>query len=461
MKTIIKLATDPSFKLGLTTIMIFVCVANSIQAQQGTDSLEVNPELKQNNTTAIITNADIDWKKLQRAMSYLGPFGEYASNQETILSTKIYEDIYYKKRSQLAEAFWNKYPEVEDKRRDEALYTFFHPNAEPHFISKEIPDSIRNILDNITWDSNKNEIYLYHRLVPRDALAFEKWRETGNEMVASVLKSNATLERKEAAEGQLLAREFRVAYRLNFGLAKDRLESNYWNRFEVQYWQNMRFLLEDHINKYAALENAAIRVKSILDLVNIFSPAATKAYWKYFFGITGKDNPLSEQAGIKALHKIAGDNITAIGGLKEVDYATPIEMVFTAIDGTEIDLSKMRGKVVLIDFWDIRCSPCIKEMPHVQTMYDKYNSQGFEVIGIAADGDQAKEQIERILKKTGAIWPQRLDNGKDASMSFHSLYGITSLPTVWLLNKDGIIVDRNARGARLETLIRKYLDLDN
>ena len=80
--------------------------------------------------------------------------------------------------------------------------------------------------------------------------------------------------------------------------------------------------------------------------------------------------------------------------------------------------------------------------------------------GIAAGGDTEKERVLEIINKQNATWPQRLDKGKDATVSYHALYKIASLPTVWLLNKDGKIVDRNARGIRLEPLIRTYLGLD-
>jgi len=53
-----------------------------------------------------------------------------------------------------------------------------------------------------------------------------------------------------------------------------------------------------------------------------------------------------------------------------------------------------------------------------------------------------------------------LDKGTGVHVSYHSLYKITRLPTVWLLDKEGKVVDRDARGARLEPLIKKYLCMD-
>jgi thiol-disulfide isomerase/thioredoxin len=209
---------------------------------------------------------------------------------------------------------------------------------------------------------------------------------------------------------------------------------------------------------YPDSESLEKYIQSLFDGIKKYSPNLAKTYMEEFFIKTGDSNPLSNKTGIRALHKTLGANLNALNKLEQSEGNMPVEMVFNDINGKKIDLSNMRGKVVLIDFWSIRCGPCIQEMPHVRAMYDKYQNQGFEVIGISADGD--KEQVEQILKKTNANWPQRLDNGKDVKVRFHSLYNITSLPTVWLLDKNGVIVDRQARGERLEPLIRKYLGLE-
>ncbi|AXP80862.1 Thiol-disulfide oxidoreductase ResA [Mariniflexile rhizosphaerae] len=434
--------TLPRLKNSILPLLVFFTI--NMQAQE-----------PNTNTTVIETQADIDWKALEDAMTYLGSAEEAQRAREGgVLEIRRYEDGFLRKRARLAAAFWNNYPQ--DERRDRALGLFFNAYAEPYFVPKTIPDSLVQLLASIPPKDFKR----FLRLLPVDTVAWEQWRKTGDAMAESVLASNTSLKRKEGAEFQLISREFRQALRLYSPLEKEKLEADYWNRFDQQYWQHIRLRLEHHANKYASMEIVSDRVQNILTLLKNFSPVAADAYWKYFFEITSSDHPQADQKGIKVLHKVAAENVEAIETLKGVDYTKPLEMAFTAMDGTKVDLAKMRGKVVLIDFWATYCAPCIKEMPHVRSLYDKYRNQGFEVIGIAADNDAAKDRIEGILKKTGANWPQRLDQGSDASVSLHALYGITSLPTVWLLNKEGIIVDRDARGERLEPLIRKYLELE-
>lgn len=66
---------------------------------------------------------------------------------------------------------------------------------------------------------------------------------------------------------------------------------------------------------------------------------------------------------------------------------TKPQIKFKAVDDSEVDLSKMKGKVVLIDFWATWCGPCMMELPNVLDVYKKYHDKGFEIIGISFDGD--------------------------------------------------------------------------
>jgi len=124
----------------------------------------------------------------------------------------------------------------------------------------------------------------------------------------------------------------------------------------------------------------------------------------------------------------------------DVDFSKPIDLKFTALDGREVDLAKMRGKVVLIDFWATWCPPCRHIAPDIVDLYKKYHSQGLEIIGVSVDSD--KQGLLDMVKKEGLVWPQYFD-GKGADNELANKFGIEQFPTVWLLDKKGVRVSDN------------------
>lgn len=133
----------------------------------------------------------------------------------------------------------------------------------------------------------------------------------------------------------------------------------------------------------------------------------------------------------------------------------PLDIKFTAVDGREVDLSKMNGKVVLIDFWATWCGPCVAEVPNVVKTYEKLHGKGFEIIGISLDKDNDKGKLESFTKEKNMTWAQYFD-GKGWENDISTRYGIKSIPAMWLVNKKGMVVSTNARG-NLEAEVEKLL----
>jgi thiol-disulfide isomerase/thioredoxin len=124
----------------------------------------------------------------------------------------------------------------------------------------------------------------------------------------------------------------------------------------------------------------------------------------------------------------------------DLDTTKPVELKFTALDGREVDLAKLRGKVVLIDFWATWCPPCRHISPDIVGLYKKYHSQGLEIIGVSVDSDH--KGLADVIKEEGLVWPQYCDfKGTDNAIA--AQFGIEEFPTLLLLNKKGIIVNKN------------------
>ncbi len=131
----------------------------------------------------------------------------------------------------------------------------------------------------------------------------------------------------------------------------------------------------------------------------------------------------------------------------------PLELKFTSLKGDPVDLTKLRGKVVLIDFWASWCGPCRMDMPNVLKAYRQYRDQGFEIIGISLDDD--KDQLLAYLNDLGISWPQYFD-GKGFESPLSRRFAVEKVPTQWLIDKKGYLRDARAEG-NLDQAIPKLL----
>jgi thiol-disulfide isomerase/thioredoxin len=145
------------------------------------------------------------------------------------------------------------------------------------------------------------------------------------------------------------------------------------------------------------------------------------------------------------VQKLAADPVPEVAALvaKVAALKTkPMDLQFTAVDGTAVDLAKLRGKVVLIDFWATWCGPCVEEVPDVVATYQKFHDKGFEVVGISLDKDKAA--VLTFTKEHGMVWPQYFD-GKGWDNDISKGYGINSIPAMWLVDQKGMLVTMTAR----------------
>ena len=129
------------------------------------------------------------------------------------------------------------------------------------------------------------------------------------------------------------------------------------------------------------------------------------------------------------------------------------ELEFSDPDGKVRKLSDLRGKVVLIDFWASWCGPCRRENPHVVAMYAKYHDRGFEVFSVSLDNN--KDKWKEAIAKDNLSWPNHVSDLKGWGSAAAKLYGVSSIPSTFLVDKDGRIIAKGLRGEQLTAVLEQ------
>ena len=135
----------------------------------------------------------------------------------------------------------------------------------------------------------------------------------------------------------------------------------------------------------------------------------------------------------------------------EARAAPPIQVV--RLDGVPVSLAQLRGKVVLVNFWASWCPYCRHEMPAMERFYQDYRSRGFEILALSEDDDA--ETARRFLAKEGYRFPAAM-----ADASVISAFGVTKLPTSFLIDKQGRVrkkISGQVYYGRLEGLVQPLL----
>ena len=122
----------------------------------------------------------------------------------------------------------------------------------------------------------------------------------------------------------------------------------------------------------------------------------------------------------------------------------------TDLDGNPISLRDYRGKVVLLDFWVFWSPPCVVKMLDIKQIYDTYKDEGFDIIGVNLDDEEVI--LQNYVKENTIPWRQIFDQGAgEDSLVQH--YGISDIPEMWLIDREGRLITHKARGADLERLV--------
>jgi peroxiredoxin len=124
------------------------------------------------------------------------------------------------------------------------------------------------------------------------------------------------------------------------------------------------------------------------------------------------------------------------------------------LDGASFSLSGQRGKVVLVDFWDVNCLPCRKEMPNLKKLHSEFADKGLVIVGISLDTDKAL--LQKYLKAVSPEWKMAcsFQGWNDATAR---LYSINATPSSWLIDRQGILRHVDLRGQELYQAVKALL----
>ncbi|MBN1882318.1 MAG: TlpA family protein disulfide reductase [Deltaproteobacteria bacterium] len=121
------------------------------------------------------------------------------------------------------------------------------------------------------------------------------------------------------------------------------------------------------------------------------------------------------------------------------------EFTIETLDGKTVSLSDYRGKVVFLNFWASWCPPCKAEMPSIESLKDKMAGCDFVILAVSVDsGNQEKivSKVQNYIDDNGFTFEVLIDNEQTLARD----YGVTSVPTTFILDESGEVVEVS-RGA--------------
>jgi peroxiredoxin/outer membrane lipoprotein-sorting protein len=135
-------------------------------------------------------------------------------------------------------------------------------------------------------------------------------------------------------------------------------------------------------------------------------------------------NPPSNAAEVQALN-LPGERVLLTG-------KNAMDFELKDIQGAQVRLSDYRGKIVLLDFWATWCPPCRKELPSIEKLHREFAGKDVVVLGI---NDEDSGTVKGFLKKNEYTLPTLMDSKKNV----HRMYGARAIPTVIVIDRNGVI----------------------
>jgi peroxiredoxin len=122
--------------------------------------------------------------------------------------------------------------------------------------------------------------------------------------------------------------------------------------------------------------------------------------------------------------------------INKLDRQKAPDFTLKDLKGNPVTLSSLRGKVVLLNFWATWCPPCVAEMPQLNQLYKKMGPRGLEIVAVSTDSSIGYPRD--FVSKNNIAFRVLYDEDRSAVR----LYKVFSMPTTFLLDKNGVIVEK-------------------
>jgi thiol-disulfide isomerase/thioredoxin len=116
------------------------------------------------------------------------------------------------------------------------------------------------------------------------------------------------------------------------------------------------------------------------------------------------------------------------------------DFTLNSFSGNKVSLSTFKGKVILLDFWETWCGPCVKSMPAVEDLFKRYNKKGLIILGIMSE-EKSLESAKLLVKNKGLTFPDLVGNN-----DVEKMYNVTGVPKYILIDEEGKIIYESSNG---------------
>lgn len=306
----------------------------------------------------------------------------------------------------------------------------------PYLASIRFDDDIRNTMKLILENGNINAHY--------DALQMEN-------TIANGTKLNMQYTEMQLGQLKIVRQEeaFHEKAKILYEKAIENEDINTMNSLGKQkneFQEKIREYIKDYINEN---NDDLLRLMLLKDYSQNYGATAPISQGIAYEAFNNLSKNMKNSKIGQNLESYWRKEFPLLNGDKAPEFIAP------NIHGEPTSLKDNLGKITILDFWASWCAPCRAENPNVVKLFNKYHEKGLNIIGISVD--ENSEHWKSAIMQDSLPWVQ-VSNLTGMKDPIAKAYYIKSVPTVYILDKNGIIIARDLRGKDLEERISKLLD---